>query len=354
MQTALAFLQTGADAAVCVAGPLVPVASPREGRPAIFAPPFSLASGEPCWFEFDPASQAVLSRAEWRQRFPFGRRGATDLAWGPPDEERFAAGFRTLAARLETGTLRKGVPIAVMSAPIGAVEAPALFSHLLGRVPALPSSLSAYGFYRPASETGTGSPEFLIGATPEFLFELDGQYRLSTMAVAGTRRSGGTGGSLDESAKDREEHQAVVEDLVALLTDWGRPIVSAVEVRRFGELEHLAVDIRLDASAALDFEAVARRLHPTPALGVYPRGPVGNDWLSGIDPSGDRQRFGAPFGVRWSSGAGRCLVAIRNLQYRAGRLEIWAGCGVVAKSRYEDEWREALDKMRAVRALWGV
>lgn len=48
------------------------------------------------------------------------------------------------------------------------------------------------------------------------------------------------------------------------------------------------------------------------------------------------------------------MVAIRNLQYRGGQLEIWAGCGVVPQSRYECEWQEVLDKMQSVRALWGV
>jgi len=354
MRSALAFLHTGADATMCVAAPLVPVASTRAGRPAFFAPPFSLASGEPCWFEFDPALPVVLSRAEWQRRFPADSAPIQSPVWGSPDEARFAAAFRTLTARLKAGTLRKGVPITVMAAPVDAEEAPALFSRLLSRVPALPSNLSAYGFYRPASETGTGSPEFLIGATPEILFEFDGERRLSTVAVAGTRRAGGTAARLDESAKDRDEHQAVVDDLLGLLSEWGRPTASAVEVRRFGELEHLAVDIRLDSSGVPDFEAVAHRLHPTPALGVYPRGRTGTDWLTSIDPRGDRKRFGAPFGVRWPSGAGRCLVAIRNLQYRDGQLEIWAGCGVVPQSRYDDEWQEVLDKMRAVRALWGV
>ena len=354
MRTALAFLQTGTDVAMCVEAPLVPVASPRAGRPAFFAPPFSLAPGEPCWFEFDPALPVALTRDGWRRRFPADSAGFASLKWGPPDEARFASGFRTLAARLEAGSLRKGVPITVMSAPVDADEAPALFSHLLGRVSALPPSLSAYGSYRPASETGTGSPEFLIGATPEILFDIDGDRSLSTVAVAGTRRAGGAARSLEESPKDREEHQTVVDDLLAQLSDWGRPTASALEVRSFGQLEHLAVDIRLDSSVPLDFEAVARRLHPTPALGVYPRGAGGTEWLASIDPRGDRKRFGAPFGVRWPSGAGRCLVAIRNLQYRDSRLEIWAGCGVVPQSRYDAEWQEILDKMQAVRVLWGV
>jgi menaquinone-specific isochorismate synthase len=354
MQTALAFLHTGADAILCVAAPLAFVGSPRAGSPAFFAPTFSMASGEPWWFDVDEASLATLSRAEWRRQFPPSPERPASLAWGPPDQARFAAGFDSLRERIDDGSLHKGVPITVMTASVGADEAGALFARLLARVPDLPPNLCAYGFYRPSQDTGSGFPEFLIGATPEMLFEFDGARSLSTMAVAGTRRAGGDSASLDRSAKDRDEHQAVVDDLLAQLSGWGRPTASAVEVRSFGELEHLAVDIRVDASGALDFEAVTRRLHPTPALGVFPRGRVGTDWLAGIDPRGERKRFGAPFGVRWPSGAGRCLVAIRNLQYRGGRLEIWAGCGVVPQSRYEDEWQEVRDKMRAVRALWGV
>jgi menaquinone-specific isochorismate synthase len=354
MRTSLAFVETGDDALVAVTGPLGPVASPRAGSAAVFAPAFSMAEGEPWWFDAGDSSVVTLSRDDWRDRFPGFPAPAPSLAWGTPDERRFAEGFRSLADRLGRGSLRKGVPISVMTAPVDAGDAPALFERLLGRVPSLPRSLSAYGFFRPASESGTGSPEFLIGATPETLFEFDGERQLRTMAVAGTRRAGGTAVSLDESTKNRDEHQAVVDDLLAQLAEWGRPAASPVEVRSFGDLEHLAVDIRLDADRALDFEAVARRLHPTPALGVYPRGAEGAGWLAGIDPRGDRKRFGAPFGLRWPSGGGRCLVAIRCLQYRAGRLEIWAGCGVVPQSRYDEEWQEVLDKMNAVRALWGV
>lgn len=354
MRTALAFLQTGADATACVAAPLDPVLSPRDGSPAFFAPDFSLACERAWWFDTDATALHTLSKAEWAERFPIGTAGLITPSWGAPDERRFAEGFRTLTSRLQDGTLRKGVPITVMTASLAPEDAPALFAQLLGRVPVLPPNLYAYGFYRPAADTGTGSPEFLIGATPELLFEIEGGRRLSTMAVAGTRRSDAGLASLEESPKDRDEHQSVVDDLLAQVEAWGRPRASGTEVRVFGLLEHLAVDICLDATAPLDFETVARRLHPTPALGVYPRGAAGTEWLTGIDPGGDRKRFGAPFGLRWPWGGGRCVVAIRNLQYRDGQLEIWAGCGVVSQSRYLDEWQEVLDKMQAVRATWNV
>lgn len=354
MPTALAFLQTGADATACVTGPLHGVAAPTGAHPAVFAPLFSFASDAPSWMEPAPGSLAVISRAEWRQRFPRPAARPATPSWGPPDERRFSDGFRSLAVRLEDGSLSKGVPVSVISAPVNPGSADALFEYLLGRVPDLPLSLFAYGFYRPGSDTRTGSPEFLVGATPELLFEIGDDGRLQTMAVAGTRRAGASAADLLSSPKDRGEHQAVVDNLVTQLTAWGRPVVSSPVVQSFGPLAHLVADIEVEALPGVDFEAVARRLHPTPALGVYPRGEAGASWLAAIDPRGERRRFGAPFGLRWPSGAGRCVVAIRGLQYHDGRLQIWAGCGVVAQSRYEDEWREVLDKIQAVRTLWDV
>jgi len=353
MLTPLAFLQTAADGLTCVEGRLDPVAYPRAGSPAFFAPDFSLSTDRGWWFDAGGLPCRTLTRAEWRERFGAERVPRVALDWRPPDEMRFARAFRSLRAHLDAGTLRKGVPVTCMTAAISDDEADELFRALLARVPELPDSVVAYGFYAPGESSGQG-PEFMIGATPELLFDLEGCCRLSTSAVAGTRAAGDAASALEGNAKERDEHQAVVEDLLARLSEWGEPRASHTGVKRFGDLAHLVAEIRLESRVSLDFEAVARRLHPTPALGVYPRGELGTTWLQEIDPHRDRKRFGAPFGLRLPVGGGRCVVAIRSLQYSAGRLEAWAGCGVVPMSRYDDEWREVLQKLQAVRALWAV
>lgn len=352
MLTPFAFVQSGADSIACLEGRLHPVARPRPGTAALFAPDFALSAGRPSWFDTAGQAPSLMSRGEWSARFPVPVAPVRLPSWGAPDQARFHDAFGSLREHLDAGTLRKGVPVSSMSAAMTHEEAATLFRALLARVPALPAGLMAYGLFLPGSSPGDG-PQFVIGATPEILFELDGGCVLSTMAVAGTRPAD-EAEALASSPKDCDEHQAVVDDLLEQLSEWGEPRVSRVEVRRFGRLAHLVADLCVESRTPLDLETVARRLHPTPALGVSPRSALGRAWLAAIDPGGERNRFGAPFGLRWPSGGGRVLVAIRNLQYARGRLEIWAGCGVVAMSRYDDEWREVLEKMDAVRALWGV
>jgi menaquinone-specific isochorismate synthase len=354
MLTPLAFLQLTPDEIARVDGPLEPVPAPRDDAPAFFAPDFALKAERPWWVTGQPAAVQRLSIADWARRHPLDEAASTlRLPWSSPDVGRFSRAFRSLQPLLDRGTLRKGVPSTMMSAPVAATVACQVFERAMARVPLLPRELFAYGFFNPGDAAGHG-PEFMIGATPEMLFEIEAGRRLATMAVAGTRPSAAGPELLDASAKDHDEHASVVEDLMAQLERWGSPSVSKTEVRPFGQLEHLAADVMVESRVPLDFETVSRTLHPTPALGVYPRSPVGVQWLAGTDPGGERKRFGAPFGFRLSSGDGRCLVAIRNLQYRDGRLEIWAGCGVVPQSCFDEEWQEVLDKMQAVRALWDV
>jgi isochorismate synthase EntC len=353
MLTPLAFLQLGSDTVACLEGPLHPVAAPPTGVPAFFAPDFALSAAMPWWVSSEACALECVAVSAWAGRFPDTAEGVLpQLDWSAPDQARFARGFESLRRHLRDGSLRKGVPFTVMTAPVAPEAAWRVFAHARARVPLLPPELFAYGFFDPGVGSARG-PEFMIGATPEMLFETDGR-RLSTMAVAGTRPTAAGPELLRASTKDHDEHASVVEDLVTQLERWGPTSVSPTEVRTFGQLEHLAADVRVEREAPFDFETVSRTLHPTPALGVYPRSDVGERWLAGMDPDGERKRFGAPFGLRLPSGDGRCLVAIRNLQYRDGQLEIWAGCGVISQSDFDDEWQEVLDKMQAVRALWNV
>ena len=350
---ASAFVQLDAATFLVMEGSLRPAVPAAAGSPVLLAPHFSLDPRDGWWWA-GPQAPARLARDDWRERFSRGPDAVAALGWGPPEEARFRAAFDSLQERFAAGDLRKGVPITRSRAALAGADARRLFERLLARVADLPEGVIAYGLFLPGGRGGR-RPEFIVGATPELLVEVEDGGRVRTMAVAGTRRDGADAAAgLEGSAKDRAEHEAVVEDLLAQLGRWGTAVPRPAAVRRFGTLHHLVTDIDLAPEAPPDFEALVRTLHPTPALGVSPRGGAGAAWLRGIDEAGERRRFGAPFGVRWPSGAGRAIVAIRNVQYHDGHLEIWAGCGVVPASRYGEEWQEAQDKIAAVRTLWNL
>ncbi len=352
-RTAIAFVQLDARTFAFVEAPLVPAPRPAPGRGAFLAPRFSL-EGDHWWLTPRGDEVGRLSVEEWERLFPPTPAPSTPLQWLAAEQQRFRDGFETLQVQLAEGRLRKGVPITRMRACLEAGEAEALFRRLAARVPGLPAGLVAYGLFLPGDRSS--GPEFLIGATPELLFDIaeEGR-RVRTWAVAGTRRAGpGAGQALAGSAKEQAEHREVVDDLLAQAQRVGNPIAGPTSVGQFGSLLHLVTEIDVRPAALPGFEDLVRALHPTPALGVSPRGAAGDAWLRGIDPGGERRRFGAPFGIRWPSGDGRAAVVIRGLQYFEGHLEIWAGCGVVASSDYAAEWAEALDKLESVRTLWGI
>ena len=116
-----------------------------------------------------------------------------------------------------------------------------------------------------------------------------------------------------------------------------------MEVRSFGQLEHLAADIRLRRASARSTSRRSRggctRRRRSASTRAARKGRPG--WRPSI------RTASASGSARRSACAGRraaaaALVAIRNLQYADGRLEIWAGCGVVPQSRYDEEWQEVL------------
>jgi menaquinone-specific isochorismate synthase len=221
----------------------------------------------------------------------------------------------------------------------------------------------------------------LIGATPELLFDLDATTdKLKTMALAGTRKA-----SLESSApllvdpKERHEHRLVVDFLLQQLnqlSNIGPVACSETYVSQTGELCHLRADIEVstvtghrscsdEAGWAKHTQFIKRLvelLHPTPALGTAPHA-AAFSLLKILDKGKPRGRFGAPFGLLTPDGNFRALVAIRNLQWGSfkGTYDnrndshncdisafIGVGCGIVADSQLEGEWRELTLKLQSI------
>jgi menaquinone-specific isochorismate synthase len=193
--------------------------------------------------------------------------------------------------------------------------------------------------------------EGLCGVTPELLFSVsDG--RLKTMALAGTGPAGGP--SLLQDPKERHEHQLVIEYLAEALKPWGEFTAGSTGEKTYGVLKHLRTPVEVKLNRVPDFMHLAARLHPTAALGGWPRQPAWH-WLEAQSFHATRSRFGAPFG--FVDGRGEkmlCVVAIRSVQWKDNCARISAGCGVVRESETLREWQELQLKLKSVHQLLGM
>jgi isochorismate synthase EntC len=124
-------------------------------------------------------------------------------------------------------------------------------------------------------------------------------------------------------------------------------------VEHFGSLAHLVTPVlgslRTDAND-IDALALARRLHPSPAVGGTPAD-AALAAISRLEPF-DRGRYAGPVGWVDARGDGAFAVALRCAEIDGNRAVLHAGAGIVAGSRPEAEWAETVAKFEPMlRAL---
>jgi menaquinone-specific isochorismate synthase len=319
---------------------------------SFYAPDFFLTHEKP-WLNFETTFE--VSTLELLQHLTELNLSSSvePLHWPAPPKDRFERAFDHLQNEIRKGILEKGVPFtferanASMTPPRLLASLKAMLTYALER-PVMP-----YGFW----ETGVHGAEGILGCTPELLFRRDGK-TIRTMAMAGTRRHDEQGRlPLLDDPKERREHQLVINSIASELQPFGEVIVEMTEVAVLPQLSHLKTLIELHPEKSdVSFDELIRSLHPTPALGAFPR-EAGWKWLQLLESQNDLQRgrYGAPFGAVWKDAQGQdqglAVVAIRNVQWQDERILLCAGCGVIAESEFEREWQEVNGKIRAVKGI---
>jgi isochorismate synthase len=209
-----------------------------------------------------------------------------------------------------------------------------------------------------AEFTGTA----LIGASPELLVARRGDVITCRPFAGSAPRSPdpdtdrASGAALAESAKNRHEHQLVVDEMLTALA----PLCVDVEVAATPDLTgtsavwHLSTPItarlRESSTTALD---LAIALHPTPAVGGVP-GDLAADLITELE--GDRGFYAGAVGWTTANGDGRWVVSIRCAQLAADRrsADARSGGGIVAESDPDDEVAETTTKFRTIMSALGV
>lgn len=357
-------LGCGPDSILVGWGPATWVGEPVEG--ALYAPGFYLREPRPWlvspnWSLIDRSffSSLVLSKLapEVNAHLNTEPQG---FRWVEPERATFERQFAIIREGFASRGLAKAVPL--VHAQAREIVTPERLKGILRRLAQAPASLIPYGFWSFDGDAVEG----MIGATPEILFsnragrENHRPDRIETMALAGTRPrdASGTGAeALLEDPKERHEHQLVIDDIMVELSQFGTLDIGETRVVDLPTLHHLMTPISVDFWGSPQFEAVARALHPTPALGVSPRS-LGYNEIVKWDDAKWRGRYGAPFGVVASDDEGQplleCVVAIRNVRWHDGVIRLSAGCGVVPQSQLEREWTELAAKRESVKRILGV
>jgi isochorismate synthase len=202
----------------------------------------------------------------------------------------------------------------------------------------------------------------LVGSSPELLVARRGEqvtchpFAGSAPRLADPDADEASGAALAASAKNRHEHQLVVnamrEALNPLCVDL--QIAPEPQLSKTAAVWHLYTPIsarlREKSTTALDL-AVA--LHPTPAVGGVPA-TAAAELINELE--GARGFYAGAVGWCDQRGDGRWVVSIRCAQLSADRrtADAYAGGGIVAESDPDDEVAETTTKFNTILSALGV
>ena len=189
-----------------------------------------------------------------------------------------------------------------------------------------------------------------VGASPERLYRREGRTIFSD-ALAGTRRRGVTDeedkqleDELFHSAKERHEQALVREHIVNdfwTLCDDVR-VIGETQVIKLAQLQHLYDAIEGQLRVGVSGEQVMAALHPTPAVGGFPREKAYEE-IERLEPF-DRGWYAAPVG--WIGvGSAEFAVAIRSALVTGKQIHAYSGAGIVPGSTADAEWDEIENKL---------
>lgn len=303
-------------------------------KPGIFYFPDFFLSKEASWCQHDEV--VVVSKLEFIDLLSKIHEDQVPPIWRQPDSRAFVDAF----SDIKNHGLEKLVPYVTTTTHDKMTQS--RLCHTLIHAISNSVNQTVYGYW---SEQGG-----MIGVTPESLFTLKGNL-LETMAVAGTALRERDANDFLQDPKERKEHNLVIDGIVESLKNFGDVRVGVTEVLELKDLSHLKTNIFLELKDIVDLNQIIRALHPTPALGTYPKN-KGTEWLAQYNLRQPRMCYGAPIACLYQ-GEVRCFVAIRNVQWTPRAMAIIAGCGVVQESLMENEWKEVLLKTESVKKNLG-
>jgi menaquinone-specific isochorismate synthase len=200
----------------------------------------------------------------------------------------------------------------------------------------------------------------LVGATPELLVRLS-KSLVTSRVLAGTIRKTGDedrdltlAASLAKSSKDLEEHEYAVRSVADALAPFcsSTNVPDSPFVLHLSNVMHLATDVTgvlNDSAKPTDIFTLISELHPSAAVCGTPTKKA-SELITELEQM-NRGRYAGPVGWIDIHGDGEIAIALRCGQISKDKLkiQIYAGCGVVAGSDPEKEFAESQAKLMPMR-----
>jgi isochorismate synthase len=207
----------------------------------------------------------------------------------------------------------------------------------------------------------SGQARTLVGATPELLVSKDGR-AIASHPLAGSSpryadaaQDRASAAGLERSDKDRREHATVVEAILDTLAPYCSQLDAPQDMvlRPTATMWHLGTRIEgqlkdADVSSA----ELAAALHPTPAVGGFPRARA-QAVIRDLE-SYDRGFYAGAVGWTDAAGDGVWHVSLRCAEVAGPQVRIYAGAGIVPGSSPEGEVEETSAKFQTMLRALGV
>lgn len=199
----------------------------------------------------------------------------------------------------------------------------------------------------------------ILSASPERFLRVEGR-RVETRPIKGTRPRAGhprldaeLAEALRNSEKDRAENVMIVDllrnDLSKSCALGSVRVPKLFEVESYATVHHLVSTVTGELRPDCDALDVLRGCFPGGSITGAPKLRA-MQIIEELEPHRRGVYCGA-IGYIGFDGAMDFNIAIRTLVYSHGVIRFWAGGGIVADSRLEDEYQETFDKAAALLRL---
>jgi len=197
---------------------------------------------------------------------------------------------------------------------------------------------------------------FVVGSSPELLTNFENG-EITVRPIAGTRRRGYS--DKEDAALEKEmlnDPKEIAEHL--MLIDLGRNdagrisetgsvrVTEQMIVERFSHVLHMTSNVVGKAKANVTAIDVIKAVHPAGTLSGAPKVRA-MEIIDELEPV-KRGIYGGAVGYLGWNGALEVAIAIRAAVIKDGEAHVQVGAGIVADSKPELEWKETMNKARAV------